>query len=327
MGGSTHCGSACGSGPGKGRAGPGPRRRRGATAAGPGTIPAETGSGAGTGPRRGSGAAAVPGRGPSRADALPPRACRGPGPRGWPRPGPARAGRRARAPRGGSGATANPCAWHPEALLDPHPHSVGAEVHAVGGFVREQDPGGRLAGGPEHDQDAAPLARAEGPPGRHRVRAFAGHEAPGRPAGSGRRLEGRVPVVAQVGMPALAADGGLQAGAPQAPVAEDAHGHVRRHGGAQPAGRATRSGIQGPGWPPGFRRQAPGMTRPRWTTLTTRATRASPLAVGSMASVRSGPCHQAGTQRRSGAKQASTSRWTRQGAARSAPSQGHSRRY
>ncbi|MCY4522943.1 MAG: hypothetical protein OXC13_19485 [Caldilineaceae bacterium] len=46
-GGSTCCILSGGSGPGRGRAGPGPRHGRGATAAGPGTSPAETRSGAG----------------------------------------------------------------------------------------------------------------------------------------------------------------------------------------------------------------------------------------------------------------------------------------
>ena len=46
-----------------------------------------------------------------------------------------------------------------------------------------------------------------------------------------------------------------------------------------------------------------------------------------MARVSSVPSHQARTQRRRDAKQASSSNCTRQGAARSDPSQSHSRRY
>ncbi len=117
-----------------------------------------------------------------------------------------------------------------EALFDPDAHPVGAERHVVGGFVREHDPGGFLAGDPEHNQGAGALAVAEGLPGRDRVLPFTGHEAPGRPPRSGGRLEGHVAVVAHVGMPALTADGGPQIRALQAPVAEHAHGHVRRHG-------------------------------------------------------------------------------------------------
>ena len=106
----------------------------------------------------------------------------------------------------------------PAALLDPDPHPVGAEVHVVGGSSVSRTQGGLLSQDPEHAPGAGTLAFAEGLPGRHHVRACAGHETPNRPAGSGRHLEGHVPVVAHMGMPGLAPDGSLQAGALQAPV-------------------------------------------------------------------------------------------------------------
>ena len=99
-------------------------------------------------PAPAAGAVCARGRAPDRADTPPRRAYRGPAPRGWRRPGPARGGRRGSGPGAGCGATASPCAWRPEALLDPDAHPVGAEVHVVGGFVRGHDPGGFLAGHP-----------------------------------------------------------------------------------------------------------------------------------------------------------------------------------
>ena len=97
--------------------------------------------------------------------------------------------------------------------------------------------------------------------------------APGRPAGSGGCLEGHVAGMAHAGTPALAADGGPQIGAPRTPVTEDAHGHVRRHSGAGPAGPrgpafrdrvGHRSGCARPrGWPGrGWPRSRPGPPAP-----------------------------------------------------------------
>ena len=77
-----------------------------------------------------------------------------------------------------------------EALFDPYSHAVGAEVQVCWGLVREQDPGRLLVRDPEHNQGAASLAFAEGPPSRHRVLFGPVHEAPGRPAGPGGRLKG-----------------------------------------------------------------------------------------------------------------------------------------
>ena len=178
----------------------------------------------------------------------------------------------------------------PEALLDPDAQAVGAELHVLGGLVRGHDPGILPAGDPEHDQGAAPLAFAEGPSGRHCVRPFPGHEAPGRPSavrwspgrscfghgacrdaspGGGRRPTGR----GSAG-PGRRARARSCAPASPAPTGPDAPGHGD---GQAAAGHAHDQGHQLPA-----------------------------LAVGSTARVSSEPCHQAGTQRSSGSKQAST---------------------
>ena len=53
-------------------------------------------------------------------------------------------------------------------------------------------------------------------------------------------------------MPALAADGGPQAGARQAPIAEHAHGQGRRHGRPQPVQQGRDIRYPGPGLAPGL---------------------------------------------------------------------------
>ena len=124
-----------------------------------------------------------------------------------------------------------------------------------------------------------------------------------------------------MGMPGLAPDGrqptgSLQAGALQAPVRTE---RTR-------SGPTARRGLEvrHPGTGLATRLQAPGPGRPHQRPGPPAS---SSLAVGSMASVSFGPCHPASTQRRRGAKPDSTSLWTRQGAARSAPSRSHSHQY
>ena len=207
---------------------PDSRRSHGATAAGPVPGPMETRSGAGAGQPSAPEVADAPGRGPGSVGVLPPRGCH--------------------------------TLENPEALFDPHAQSVGAEVQR---FIREHGPGRRLPRDPEHHQGAAPLVPSEGLPGRYRILSFLGHEAPRGAPGSGRGLKDHMEVVPHVGMPALAADGLPQAGALQAPVTEDAHGPGDGTTAPRRSSRSQRSEIQGPGWPPGLRRQATGRAQPR----------------------------------------------------------------
>lgn len=143
-------------------------------------------------------------RGPGRADAPPPRACRGSAPTGWSPPGPVRAGSRGRDPCTGCGATASEGA---EALFDPAQQAVGAEIHVGGG----------------RPQARPKVCPSRGPRARSGCRTACAHGRPGQPPRAGRRLQGHVAGVAQIGLPALTVDGGPQAGTPQALVAEVRH--------------------------------------------------------------------------------------------------------
>ncbi len=128
-------------------------------------------------------------------------------------------------------------------------------------------------------------------------------------------------------MPVLTADGLPQAGALQVPVTEHAHGHVRGHDRTQVVQQVAEVRHPGTGLAPGLDAPGHGDGQATVDDADDQGHQFLALGVGSTASVSSVPCHQVRTQRRRGAKQACTSRGTRQGAARSAPSRSHSRRY
>jgi hypothetical protein len=96
--------------------------------------------------------------------------------------------------------------------------------------------------------------------------------------------------------------------------------------GASRVSSRSNSGIHAPLPWCGSTTQATGMALPRYSTLMASTTCRSRRDVASTASGSVSPSHQASTQPSSGAKQVSTARLVAQGAARSAPSQSHSRK-